>query len=180
MSLEHLKKNFHLRASFLVCSAVIIFDQATKFWVEASFALHEVLPVIPGLFNLTLVYNPGVAFGIGADLPSSIRVFLLLFAVCFALAVLAYLYCKDYRGDRVAQMFIGAIVGGAVGNIIDRLRLGKVVDFLDFHWGSYHWPAFNIADSCICVAVFLLVFRKPGRYQASEEEDSEPVRAAKE
>ncbi len=140
---------------------VVVLDQLSKLMVEKMFTLGEQLPVVDGFFDLTLTYNKGVAFGMFASLEQVPRVIALAGAIGLALLVVAYLLVKEYRRDPIGQVFLAMIVGGAIGNIIDRVRVGAVVDFLDLYYGSYHWPAFNIADSAICVGVLLLLFRKP-------------------
>lgn len=157
----------------LVATFVVALDQSTKHLVVSLISLHEQIVVIPNFFNLTLIYNPGVAFGMGAELGDGIRqVVLALLAGC-ALIGIFYFLVKDYMYDRVAQVSIALVVGGGVGNIIDRVSLGRVVDFLDFYYGSYHWPAFNVADSAICVGVVILLFRKPASHieQAGQSPD---------
>ena len=138
---------------------VLILDQAAK-WV----ALHRLplgvpIGVIDGLFSLTLVMNPGLAFGMLATVPPGWRwvVALLSIAALGVLATVATRLLPD--GGPVAAVGIGMIFGGAAGNLIDRARFGAVVDFLDFYWRGWHWPAFNVADSAITVGVALLALR---------------------
>ncbi|NDY41580.1 signal peptidase II [Dissulfurirhabdus thermomarina] len=140
-----------------VAAAVVVVDQATKWLVLHGFGLYEVRPVVPGLFNLTLVFNTGVAFGLLAGGGAWRRLFLLAVAVA-ALAAMAAVLGR--RPGRSAPLLYGAalVAGGAAGNMVDRLRYGAVVDFLDFHLGAYHWPAFNAADSAITVGAALMAF----------------------
>lgn len=145
----------------LLFFGVVIFDQITKFVALSAFAPGDVLPVFDGFFNLTLAFNRGVAFGLFANLTDGTRHLLLGLSACVALAAVAYFFFRDYAHDLVARCALILVLGGAVGNIIDRIRLGMVVDFLDFYVGDYHWPAFNIADSAICIGVFILLFRRP-------------------
>jgi signal peptidase II len=120
------------------------------------------MPVIPGFFNLVYVLNKGGAFGIWSSLPPLLRG---LFFISFSLAAIVALlviYWKSYQ-TRLTRFGIAFLMGGAIGNLLDRLRWGMVVDFLDFYLGSYHWPAFNIADMAICLGlglVFLEIFVK--------------------
>ncbi|NLF24714.1 MAG: signal peptidase II [Deltaproteobacteria bacterium] len=144
---------------FCLSLAIVAADQATKLIALNDFYEGESVSVIPGFFNLTLTFNKGVAFGLLADLPDPTRQVLIASATLTALGVIFFLLIKHYRHDFVAQLALAAIVGGALGNIIDRLRLGKVVDFLDFYYASYHWPAFNLADSAVCLGVLVLMFR---------------------
>jgi signal peptidase II len=145
----------------LLLALVVALDQATKLAALRAFEPGEVLPVVEGVFNLTLAFNRGVAFGLFADLADGVRHLLLGLSACAALGAVLYFFMRDYAGDLPGRCALVLVLGGAVGNIIDRVRLGMVVDFLDFYVGEYHWPAFNIADSAICVGVFVLLFRRP-------------------
>lgn len=161
---------------FSCIASVVLADQYTKYIIVQSLSLGEIIPVIDGIFNLTLTYNRGAAFGMLADLPDSTRVVLLSSITLLAVVVVLYFLVMDYYHDIVAQFALGAILGGAAGNVIDRARLGQVVDFLDFYYGSYHWPAFNIADSAICVGVAVLLFRKTaGSIAESRRKESETL-----
>ena len=140
-----------------VAAAVIIVDQVTKLWVMTVFALHEQLTVIPGFFNLVYVTNTGAAFGFLAGDKTWLRQFFFVTVSIIALVVIALAYNHLKKQSRIFVYSLGLIAGGAVGNLIDRLRFGSVVDFLDFYLGSYHWPAFNAADSAITVGVGLFL-----------------------
>lgn len=146
---------------------VITLDQITKFIIEAKLSVGDVISVVPGFFNIILTYNPGAAFGLMSGLPDSIRYVALATTTIIALAAVLYFFVKEYRHDITAQVALAGVLGGAVGNIIDRIRLGMVVDFLDVYVGNYHWPAFNIADSAICLGVVVIVFRRPHREATS-------------
>jgi len=137
---------------YLVLVALLAVDQLSKAWVRASLPLHEPRPVIPGFFYLTFTHNTGVAFGMfqGEGLVVALLV------VALALAALVYSRALNWAALE-PNLVGGLIVGGALGNLIDRAWLGYVVDFLDFQFGTYHWYIFNVADSCICVAVTWLV-----------------------
>ena len=143
----------------LVALLVVLSDQITKIAIVRSFELGEILSVIPGFFNLTLTHNKGIAFGMLSGLPDSIRIFVLIGATGIALGLLVYFLLKEFASDVFGQFGIALVLGGALGNIIDRIRLGYVIDFLDVFYGSYHWPAFNIADSAICIGVGILLLR---------------------
>ena len=139
--------------------AVIVgFDQLTKFIVDRSMPLHHSLPVIDNLFSLTYIRNTGAAFGIFAGSAAAFRLpFLIIFslvAIGFVVAMLRRLPEQE-TGLITALAFI---LGGAIGNLIDRFAYGEVIDFLDFYWGRYHWPAFNVADSFITMVVGITVF----------------------
>ncbi len=143
----------------LVGAIVLALDQITKL-----LALSHLLPGIPleivdGYFSLTLVMNPGLAFGLLGGLPVAWRwlVALLSMAALLVLARVAVRVLAD--GGPAARVAIGLIFGGAVGNLVDRARFGAVVDFLDFYVRAWHWPAFNVADSAITVGVALLALR---------------------
>ena len=135
--------------------AALVLDQLSKLAVLAKFDYMERLNVIPDFFDLTLVYNPGAAFSFLADQGGWQKFFFLALAVVIS----AYLVRGIWRDDFARWGKIGAamIVGGAFGNVIDRLAYGHVVDFLLFYWKDWYYPAFNIADSFICVGAVLLV-----------------------
>jgi signal peptidase II len=138
----------------LIIALVVALDQLTKLLVVKSFRLHEVVPVVPGLFNLTHVRNPGAAFGILAGASGYWRIAFFIAVSCIALGVLAVLVRKT--AERLPLAAYALVGGGAVGNLIDRVRFGEVVDFIEWYYRSYHWPTFNIADSAITVGVGLL------------------------
>jgi signal peptidase II len=136
---------------------VIVLDQLSKLVVLASVGPGEVITVIPKFFNLTLTFNKGAAFGFLAGAPDGMRQVLLYLMTAVALGVVVLMLVRDYRHSSLAKVALAMIIGGALGNIIDRIRIGHVVDFLDAYYGTYHWPAFNLADSSICIGVFLLL-----------------------
>jgi signal peptidase II len=136
-------------------AAIIVADQATKFWIEAVFEEYEVKVVWP-VFNLTLVYNPGAAFSFLSDAGGWQRWFFIGLAVVISLVLTAWLR-RLQPDERLTAFGLALVIGGAVGNLIDRVRLGKVVDFLQWHWQEWYWPSFNIADSAITVGVALLL-----------------------
>lgn len=138
----------------LTATICLILDQLTKIYIDRNFALYESVKVVDNFFNITYVRNPGAAFGILAD--SSIRIpFFISVSVIACLGILWYMRKVDLQ-DRWQHFALGLIFSGAVGNLIDRIRLGEVIDFLDAHWYQHHWPAFNIADSAICVGVAIM------------------------
>lgn len=138
---------------------IIIIDQLTKYAVVGvyDFRLGESIPVIDGFFNFTYVQNPGAAFGFLAKAPDSIRIPLFLIVPVIAVAWLIWLIWKSYQVNILLTSAYALILAGAVGNLIDRFRLGYVIDFLDFYWGRSHFPAFNVADSSITIAASLLI-----------------------
>lgn len=140
-----------------VVAAIVLLDQATKALVMRSFRLHESVPVIPHLFNLTYVRNPGAAFGFLAQQPAAFRSVFFIVVSIVALALLTRMYATAPPGARPLRAGLLLVLAGALGNFIDRLRSGEVIDFLDFYLGDWHWPAFNVADSSITVGVALLL-----------------------
>jgi len=136
-------------------AALLVADQATKWLVLWTFTVHTSIPVTP-FFNLVLVFNPGAAFSFLASASGWQREFFIAVAVV-ASAWVAYLLRRHAEETRFA-LGLSLILGGALGNLIDRVVLGAVVDFLDFHVLGYHWPAFNVADSGITVGAALLVW----------------------
>lgn len=145
--------------SWTICTILIVIDQVTKLLADRFLVPGEPVPIIEGLFNLTLVYNPGAAFGMFGNLPDPYRRFVLAFVSLVALMVVVRFMIREARHDRISQLALVAILSGAVGNIIDRVRLDAVIDFLDFYWGNHHWPAFNVADSAISIGVTVLMLR---------------------
>lgn len=151
------------RGALIIMPAVILvvffLDQLTKLLILDWLQSNVTVSVIDGFFNLTLAYNRGAAFGVFSGLSDGWREAVITISTIFALVILIFFFIKEYKEDRVAQVAVSMVFGGALGNIWDRVRLGHVVDFLDFYIGNYHWPAFNVADSSICVGVFILLFR---------------------
>ena len=140
-----------------IAVSVVILDQLTKLWIMINFGLHEQQNVIPGFFDLVYVTNTGAAFGFLAGNKSWLRQVFFVGVAAVALVVIVYAYGQLRKQGRIFAYSLGLIGGGAIGNLIDRLRFGSVVDFLDFYLGSYHWPAFNVADSAITVGVGLFM-----------------------
>lgn len=139
-------------AGWLILSAIVLLlDQWTKWLVEGHFVYGEVLP-LTSFFNLTLRYNPGAAFSFLSDAGGWQRWFFTAIAVVVSVWVVWSL--RQAKG--MYALSLSLIMGGAIGNVIDRLQYGHVIDFLDFYAGSWHWPAFNVADSAITVGVILL------------------------
>lgn len=138
---------------FIIAGLAIILDQISKLWILKKFHLYEARPIIPDFFNLVYVTNKGAAFSMLANVESPFRHYFFLGIGVIACVGLTYACYKYSHEHKLYSVSLGLIAGGAIGNLIDRVRLGAVVDFLDFYFGSYHWPAFNVADSCICVGV---------------------------
>ena len=136
----------------LVALCVVLLDQASKEWVRGAFSLHESIPVIPGFFHLTYIRNTGAAWGLFSGQNIALSALALVM-----LAVLVAFRRKILPPGRVHRVALGLLCGGIVGNLFDRLRLDYVVDFLDFFVRSSHFPAFNVADSAICIGVGIYV-----------------------
>jgi len=143
---------------YVIALTITLLDQISKFYVQGSLRLGQVVPVIPSFFNLTYVLNPGAAFGFLSGAPAALRHPLFTAISIFAVLFIIYYRARHRQMRLLPSVGLACILGGAVGNLIDRLRLGMVVDFLDFYYGAYHWPAFNVADSAITVGVGLMIF----------------------
>ncbi len=141
----------------LIAGVVIIADQVTKFIILRDVGLHTTIPVIPGWFQITHVQNPGGAFGFLADQSALVRGILFLAVSTVAVGLVVWFYHKTPPTHRWLAAGFALICGGAIGNLIDRVRIGRVVDFLDFYVGRWHWPAFNVADSAITIGITIFI-----------------------
>ena len=140
--------------------AVVALDQASKLVIASAMRLGQSIPVVPGLFDISYVLNPGAAFGILASRSAAFRNPFFMIVSLLAICLIVYYYHRYlHQPARLPAAALGLILGGAVGNLIDRLRVGMVIDFLDFHVSGYHWPAFNVADAAISIGVGLMLFR---------------------
>ena len=148
---------------FVISALVIVLDQITKYWVSQSLAPGAGVPVTP-FFNLVLIYNTGAAFSFLSRASGWQRGFFILIATLASLLII-YLIRRHHR-QKVFSVGLSLILGGALGNLWDRIVLGHVVDFLDFYIQAYHWPAFNVADSAITCGAALLIWDSFGRSQA--------------
>jgi signal peptidase II len=142
----------------IIAGAVILADQFTKALIMERLPLYDRIGVT-SFFNITHVLNPGGAFGMFAKQSPEVRQFFFLFVSSLVSVGLLWFYGQVAREYRFLSMGLAAIFGGAVGNLIDRFRFGQVVDFLDFYIGTYHWPAFNVADSAICIGMGILFYQ---------------------
>ena len=142
----------------LVSIIVIVADQATKALIQTNLTLHHSIIVIDRFFSITHILNPGGAFGFFADQTPGVRKFVFIFLSAIVACFVLYLFFKAAVSHVFLSYGFAMIFAGAVGNLIDRIRFGKVVDFLDFYIGNYHWPAFNIADSAITVGLFIFLY----------------------
>ncbi|SEN16976.1 signal peptidase II [Lihuaxuella thermophila] len=137
---------------FLAAVFILILDQSTKWLIVKNMSLYESIPVIDGFFHITSHRNPGAAFGILKH-----QQWLFITVTIFVIAIILY-YLWQLKNERPWMSFSFALIlGGAIGNLIDRIQTGEVVDFLDFRFGDYHFPIFNVADSAIVVGVCILV-----------------------
>ena len=143
---------------FLVSGCVILADQITKYIIKINLALYDNIIVIDNFFNITHILNPGGAFGFFASGSLEVRRFIFLF-MSSVVALFVLWFYKRCAVDFIFLSYgLALIFSGAMGNLIDRFRYGKVVDFLDFYIGSAHWPAFNVADSAISIGMGILIY----------------------
>jgi len=152
----------------VIAALVVVLDQLTKMLVDHFMSLHDSRLLVDGLLRLTYVQNRGAAFGIlsEADLPYQSLLFAVVSLAALG-AIAAYAWRLPAR-SRLPQTALALIMGGALGNLLDRARLGYVIDFVDAYWGVHHWPAFNAADSAISIGVVLLVIDILRQPQAGE------------
>lgn len=146
---------------------ILVVDQVSKVYINRSMDLYTTIPVIENYFNITYLRNKGAAFGFLANASYRLPFFILVSLV--AIVVIGVVVYRLRPDQKLASFCLALILSGAVGNLIDRVRLGEVIDFIDVHWYQYHYPAFNIADSAICVGVFLLavdMFREEKRQKS--------------
>jgi len=142
----------------IIAGTVALLDQVTKALVLHYLPLYSSTPIIPGFFNLTHIQNPGVAFGLFSAQSSTIQTAVFLFASALAAGVILYLYATTPGTHRFLAFGFALIFGGAIGNMVDRFRFGRVVDFLDVYLGNLHWPAFNIADSAVTIGIGIFIY----------------------
>jgi signal peptidase II len=145
------------RAAVLIALAVFVVDRVSKYLVEAHVSAFDVKPVIPGFFDIVKSHNAGVAFGILSESNSALRTALLIAFSVVALAAMGTMLWRIARLDRPTAVGLSLIFGGALGNLLDRVLYGSVIDFLDFHGANYHWYTFNIADSAISSGAVLIL-----------------------
>ena len=158
MTLKH--KNGYLLISF----GIILLDQISKWLVKSNLALYQKIDIIPGFFQIRHINNRGAVWGLFSNIPHTIVPKIITAMSALALLFILYYFLKEDRSCRMELISFSLIMGGALGNIIDRLIQGFVVDFLEFYIGKHYWPTFNVADSCISVGVVILVlalWRKP-------------------
>ena len=140
----------------IFCIGVLLLDQWTKSMVLQKLPLYQRVEVIQGFFNLTHVRNTGGAFGIFGGEKGGLGSILFVIVSFVAIGAIIFLFLRIKENEKVLALSFSLILSGAAGNLIDRLRYGEVVDFLDFHLSTYHWPSFNVADSAICIGIGLM------------------------
>ena len=155
MPAEHTGRRF---PGVLILTAVTIgADQLTKSLITGSLGPWEKRSIIDGFFQLHFIVNPGGLFGSFRDLPGFWRTALFTALPILASAGLLYFLMRTHHAQRALRVGLALILGGAIGNLVDRIRFGHVIDFLDVYWKEHHWPAFNVADTAICIGVGLIL-----------------------
>ncbi len=138
---------------------VVLVDQITKIWVERNMQVYESKTILPGLLDLHYIRNTGAAFGFLSGSHAGFRIPFFILVSAVAVGIILFLFHKLEDSELMMPTALSLVLGGAVGNLVDRIRLGEVIDFLLIHYKSFHWPAFNVADIAITVGVSLLVLR---------------------
>lgn len=156
---------------FVLGGIILFIDQATKLWIQNTIPLWESRTVIPGLFDLVHVLNKGAAFGFLAELEGNMQTYFFIAVTGLAIVLIVHLLRTVNREDNYLFAALGLILGGALGNLVDRIRLGMVIDFLDVYFRDHHWPAFNAADMAISAGAILLLvsFYKKKRYASGSD-----------
>lgn len=139
---------------FITAFLALLADQVSKFIVDTELVIDEPIEVCD-YFNLVKVWNTGISFSLFNNYGNIGKISLILFALIVVAFLLRWMYKED---DKLKTFGLSLIIGGALGNVVDRIRAGAVLDFLDFHYDSLHWPAFNLADTFICIGAFLLIW----------------------
>jgi len=160
-----------LKTAALLAAGIIIPDQITKAVIQQKYVLWDTDPVIPGFFNLVHVLNKGAAFGFLNQPDTNWQIWFFVAVTIFAVGFIYYLLTTADHGDKFFIWGLGLVLGGALGNLIDRIRFGFVVDFLDFYVGPYHWPAFNVADIAISCGAFYVII---SMYMKNKREQKAP------
>jgi len=145
--------------SISIAIIVLALDQISKYLVRQFLPLNHSIEVINGFFNLVHIQNPGIIFGIFSQSTHALRNYLLITGSLLAILFLLFFIRSLRERDFPLTVAISLILGGAIGNLVDRIIFEKVIDFLDFYWHSHHWPAFNMADSAITVGMVILVIQ---------------------
>ncbi|MCK4645364.1 MAG: signal peptidase II [Candidatus Aminicenantes bacterium] len=148
----------HRSFYFLLILVLLIVDQITKAIVFQKIAFLSSQSIIPGFFNLTHIHNRGAIFGFFSQSDSQLLHIVLMLATLVALALVVYYFFMTPPAEKLTKISLSLILAGALGNLIDRVFRGYVIDFLDLYIKKWHWPSFNVADSCVTIGAFLLVF----------------------
>ena len=143
---------------FFLIVLLLITDQASKTWISRSLPLFSHRSVIPGFFNLTHIHNRGAIFGFLSRSPGPLIHYFLMGASVVAFFLVLYYFFKTSARERILQISLSLILAGALGNLIDRILRGYVIDFLDFYFKKWHWPSFNVADASVSVGAIILIF----------------------
>lgn len=150
-----MKKKYLITIAIVL--GVILLDQSSKLYIDRLFPLHYSIPIVNNFIHITYVRNTGAAFGLFASEVTALKIFFFITTAIIAITVIIF-FLKNLRDNQIFFILsLSLIMGGAIGNLIDRVRLGEVIDFIDLHWYSYHWPAFNVADAAITVGGFFLI-----------------------
>ncbi len=155
-----------------VLLAGVILDQVSKWLVVHSLPLGGRLPLVRGFFALVHIHNRGAAFGLLAGWSAGLAWLFFVVSTTVVILVVGYLWWRLPPDQGPAALGYSLIIAGAAGNLIDRIRLGEVIDFLDVYWGKYHWPAFNVADSLVCLGAGLLAWVILTEEKASDASDT--------
>jgi signal peptidase II len=142
-----------------VGSLVVLIDQITKIWIDKTMSLYQSTPIVPGLLDLHYIRNTGAAFGILSGSHTGFRIPFFILVSSVAIGIILFLFYKLEESEVMMPLALSLVLGGAIGNLIDRIRLGEVIDFILFHYKAFQWPAFNVADIAITVGVTLLVLK---------------------
>lgn len=153
---------------FPVVFLVVTLDQLTKSYVTSRMLLHESFAVVDGFLNLTYIRNPGAAFGFLSHASPVLRFVFFTAITVLAIGLIFYYVTKSEKAEPRLLFALALIFGGAIGNLIDRLRFGEVVDFIDAYFRTYHWPAFNLADSAISLGAFFILLEMSEREKKKE------------
>jgi signal peptidase II len=163
-----------LKKKYLILSvtvaAVVLLDFITKAYIDSNMSLYESVVVIGGFLNITYVRNPGAAFSFLASASPGFRSVFFLAVTVLAIILVLYYIAKSKTDESLMILALSLILSGALGNFIDRVRLGEVIDFIDVYLAAYHWPAFNVADSAITVGAFIMLFvllKRPKEHENS-------------
>lgn len=163
-----------MRKKYLICLvivlSIILFDQLSKAYICATMQFYDSRMIIENLVNITYIMNAGAAFGFLAQEPPLFRSLFFALATVAAVGLIIFHLLKSRDDEPLLVWALSLILGGALGNLIDRVRFGAVVDFIDVYWKTYHWPAFNVADSAISLGAMLMIWEllQRGKVQSGE------------